>query len=575
MNNSSITLPDPKQKRNYPASFQDFRMRLLKFIMILASIAGIFALVAFLSKAQPRFILPAIIAYVLLLVAAFISIPYSFRAGILLAILFLMGVYSLFQKGISGGSPLLFLTFALLAAVLFDMRLFFLALALDLAALAVIGWFLITGRLQLFTSEFMVGSSDTWIITALVMLAAGLLLAEAWRRLRNEYLVSQETLKNAMNTLSGERAVVEMRVTERTRELASSAEQANKRADRLRTIAEILADVTVIQDLDKLLPEVCKQIGEQFRLYHVGIFLNDSGDQFTILQAAYGHGGERLLSHGYKLKIGHTGILPTVALTGEPHITERTKDDLSYDVNLDLPDTRSLMVLPLISNKHVIGVLDLESNEEGGLSEKDSEIMQMLANQVSAAIENARISDETRRALSEARLLYGQNLHQAWNQYSVEQQKIGYRFESNKIKPIEEPLELSGIKTEAGENNASLSSIKGSTIAVPLKLRGEVIGLLDVRSNNPDRQWTENELSLVRSIADRVALALENARLFEETTRRADREKTVSEITTRIRSTTDPQIMLQTALDELKRALGAKDIGIRSISTPQVEKSQS
>jgi GAF domain-containing protein len=73
---------------------------------------------------------------------------------------------------------------------------------------------------------------------------------------------------------------------------------------------------------------------------------------------------------------------------------------------------------------------------------------------------------------------------------------------------------------------------------------------------------------LIRAIAERVTLALENARLFEETTRRADREKTVSEITTRIRSVSDPQLMLQTALDELKRALGANYIQIRPYSPP-------
>jgi len=98
-----------------------------------------------------------------------------------------------------------------------------------------------------------------------------------------------------------------------------------------------------------------------------------------------------------------------------------------------------------------------------------------------------------------------------------------------------------------------------------------VIGVLDIRSNNPKRQWNENEMAIIQAIAERVALALENARLFEETTRRADRERAVSEISTHIRSTTDPQVMLQTALDELKRALGAKDIRIHPYSPPPAE----
>jgi GAF domain-containing protein len=87
--------------------------------------------------------------------------------------------------------------------------------------------------------------------------------------------------------------------------------------------------------------------------------------------------------------------------------------------------------------------------------------------------------------------------------------------------------------------------------------------VLDIRSANASRRWSDNEIAIVQAVAERVALALENARLFEETTRRADRERTVSEITTRIRSTNDPQLMLKTALDELKRVLGAENILIR------------
>jgi hypothetical protein len=63
---------------------------------------------------------------------------------------------------------------------------------------------------------------------------------------------------------------------------------------------------------------------------------------------------------------------------------------------------------------------------------------------------------------------------------------------------------------------------------------------------------------------------LDNARLFEETSSRASRERLVSDITTKIRSTTDPQEMVRTAVEELKRALGATRVEIvpKKISPP-------
>jgi hypothetical protein len=64
-------------------------------------------------------------------------------------------------------------------------------------------------------------------------------------------------------------------------------------------------------------------------------------------------------------------------------------------------------------------------------------------------------------------------------------------------------------------------------------------------------------MDMIKAVAERVAISAENARLFEETNRRAERERLVTAITAKIRSTNNPDVMIQTALDELKTALGA------------------
>jgi GAF domain-containing protein len=110
-----------------------------------------------------------------------------------------------------------------------------------------------------------------------------------------------------------------------------------------------------------------------------------------------------------------------------------------------------------------------------------------------------------------------------------------------------------------------------SLLAVPIKLRDEVIGVLNVRA--PKKQvWSTDEINMVKSVADRVAISAENARLFEETTNRAERERTVSSITSKIRSTNDPNEMVQIALEELKQALDIKVARIVPYAPPPSQK---
>ena len=150
----------------------------------------------------------------------------------------------------------------------------------------------------------------------------------------------------------------------------------------------------------------------------------------------------------------------------------------------------------------------------------------------------------------------------------------GFQYTGGEPTPINKLFDLPEIQSAIQTGEEATNTQQAPAFAVPLKLRDQVIGVLDIRSNTSS-QWSESQLTLIRAIAERVSLALENARLFEETTRRADRERAVSEITTRIRSTTDPQLMLQTALDELKRALGAKDIQIRPYFPPPADQNVS
>lgn len=94
-------------------------------------------------------------------------------------------------------------------------------------------------------------------------------------------------------------------------------------------------------------------------------------------------------------------------------------------------------------------------------------------------------------------------------------------------------------------------------MAIPISVRGETIGVIHVQDQGKDRLWSEDEISVVNSIASQVAVALENARLFESTVQRAEREMKAHQITAKIRVTNNPEEMMQIAISELQQALHA------------------
>ena len=257
------------------------------------------------------------------------------------------------------------------------------------------------------------------------------------------------------------------------------------------------------------------------------------------------------------------------AATGKPRIAMDVGADAVFFNNPDLPDTHSEMALPLISKNIIVGALDVQSTEIGAFTDEDIQMLSLLADQVSLAIENARIFEDARKALAESEMISRRTTREAWNRLPEQQKLLGYRYNVAGSAPLKEFIKLSA----SGSGKEKGKQTEANRAVVPIALRGEVIGTLVVQSPTTS-QWNEDQLDLIRAVAERVALSAENARLFEETTARAEREKMVSDITSKIRSHTDPQAMIQTAIDELRSALGASRVEVIPQSTKGSERNE-
>ncbi|HJR81164.1 MAG TPA: GAF domain-containing protein [Anaerolineales bacterium] len=358
-------------------------------------------------------------------------------------------------------------------------------------------------------------------------------------------------LHNAQTDL--EQHTAELR--QRGLELEAANEQIQRRAAQFEALAQVTQAITSVRDLRELLPRIATVISEKFGFYHVGLFLLDGAREYAVLSATNSEGGRQMLERKHRLRVGEQGIVGNVTATGKPRIAMDVGADAVFFDNPELPDTHSEMALPLRSGGLVVGALDVQSTETGVFQDEDIQMLILLADQVSLAIENARLFEETRNALAEAEAVGRQFTREVWSNLPSDQNLFGYQYTLVGSSPLEKPIEL----RDSGHGMDKQK--EEGRVTVPIELRGEAIGTLIVQTPTTEI-LSQDQIDLIKAVAERVALAAENARLFEETTRRAERERLVSDITGKIRSVNDPQIMIQTAMEELRNALGASRVEV-------------
>jgi putative methionine-R-sulfoxide reductase with GAF domain len=220
-----------------------------------------------------------------------------------------------------------------------------------------------------------------------------------------------------LEATAAELAVQRAELEETNLRLEEMARTSQRRAAMLQAGAEVSRVVAQIRDPDRLLPQVTQLISQHFGFYHVGFFMVDQAGRYAVLRAASSKGGQRMLARRHKLVLGSEGIVGYVTSTGRPRIALDVGEDAVYFDNPDLPDTRSEMAVPLRSGDQVIGALDVQSTTEAAFTEEDVTALTALADQVAIAIENARLFQEHRAALSQAEEAYRRYLRQEWDSF--------------------------------------------------------------------------------------------------------------------------------------------------------------
>lgn len=346
---------------------------------------------------------------------------------------------------------------------------------------------------------------------------------------------------------------LDKRVAERTRQVQS-------RTDQLHAASEVGRSVTSILDSEKLIQNVVNVIQERFGLYYVGLFLLDDKREWAVLKAGTGEAGQVMLRRGHRLRIGESSMIGWSISNAQARIALEAKDDPVRLAAPDLPDTRSEAAIPLRSHGQVIGALTIQSTQPGAFDTDLIAIFQTMADQVAVALDNARLFSEAQQALEAAHAAYGELSHQAWIE-KLRTRSIAFQRDPHGIAPVEP------------------SSIRDgdSSLVIPIKARGQTIGYVNAQRHHvPENEypeqsaadWNPQDINLLETLADQLAVALDSARLFEETQLQAQREHIVSEVTSRLRATLDIQNILQTATREMRDALDLTEVEVRIGTEP-------
>ncbi|TEU14370.1 MAG: GAF domain-containing protein [Anaerolineales bacterium] len=322
----------------------------------------------------------------------------------------------------------------------------------------------------------------------------------------------------------------------------------------LATAAEVSRAASSVLDPAKLLPDVVNLIRDRFNFYYVGLFLLDESGEYAVLRAGTREAGRQMLKMGHELEVGGTSMIGWCTAHGKARIALDVGKEAVRFENPLLPETRSEMALPLISRGRVIGAMTIQSDKSAAFSDEDITVLQTMADQVANGIENARLFQETKANLEEITLLHRRYLQEAWSEFLEEEtgrERAGYMYERGAVSPASTVWRPEiGLAVQRGDTIAlsdMVDALQGTVeevgailevsptqpaLAVPLKVRGQVIGALDFYETDQARDWSAEDIAMVEAVANQVALAIENARAYEELQKTAEQLKEMDRLKT-------------------------------------------
>jgi GAF domain-containing protein len=224
----------------------------------------------------------------------------------------------------------------------------------------------------------------------------------------------------------------------------------------------------------------------------------------------------------------------------DTHLPVTTREQLAQ------ANARAIILVPLQIGVEYSGFVAAISEQPREFTDNEIRLLKATAEQLGVVLANLQLTAEMQTTVERVALLNRRLSGEAWDNYRAGRAR--QRIESGRIEFL------------AAEHQ----------LQVPIVVRGEAIGTFNVADSNLEREWQADELSLLQTIAGEVALAIDNARLIEQTQRTAQREKDIAVAADQIHRSMNLETILNTALGEITRITGVEDVAIQfgSLASP-------
>ncbi len=375
---------------------------------------------------------------------------------------------------------------------------------------------------------------DEWIPALTVAINFGLVATVAW--------LGQKSILGSLTSAETSQALL------------------SNRSAQLQAAADIGTATATSKDLSSLLQTITQVIAERFGFYHVAMLTPDNNGFIAISEGGRKEGKRMILDAS---SADGKGIIAHVARSQKPYLARSVKTDSLYLHNPQFEDTHSEIAVPIVAGGSLFGVLDVLSNQENQLSNDEMNALQVLANQIGAAVHSHRLLENTQRHLEEllalnaiatagtearsedefikkATEVVGKSLFPTNFGVLLLDEKNGllqhhssYTEKRAKVSP---PIPLgegiTGIVAMSGQamrvadvaaepKYISVDPRVRSELCVPLKIDDRVLGVLDVESYENDI-FSLEDAHLLETLAGQIATSLERIRLLSEAQQRAN-----------------------------------------------------
>lgn len=486
---------------------------------LLVLTAIVLAGIIFVLMHAPFFEPIKIVLMVVALFAAIKQIPIKYRISALLVMIYVLGMTELLHLGTPGSGAFFLLIFTLGSILAFSPQAGLTALFLSIASFTIAGFFLISSNPASPDINTNPSVNSDWVIYGFSVLLFGVIFFAGIQRLKLGSNDSMLETQLDMSTILEEKTALTARLQDQGMVFAK--------------VHRIISEVILIQDPEYLLKQAVNLIQTEFDCYFTAIYLVDQSKKWANLAEATGEAGRLLKENKHRLDVDGLSAIGRAIRTQQHFLSHDAPTKPAWSTTPLLPYTRSQLALCMMTGSEVLGALDLQSTRAGAFSPHDISIFKALADQLSAAYSKAIEFSQARKSLDELKAAQNQYLRGVWASIAVDK----------------------NLEYELGEHPGD----EGRELKVPLALRGQAIG--DIYLENSG-EWTTEQKSLVESILLQATLALENARLVEESQAVAVHEKLTNQLTAKIWASADLDAILQTTVRELGKSLEASEVTI-------------